>query len=296
MGSKEFGLEVFKSIHTSITDLNWIIIHPDDTNDPRSAIKEFQVYASNKGIPFNVFNRSTNLLKIVDGINIEIGVICGWYKLLSEEELKLPRFGFWGIHNSLLPLYRGGSPLVWSIIDGGENVGYSVFKIQPEMDSGPIILQEKIDLKINNTISDALNLISQKVTSKIGEKLKQVLGVSENSFEQNEMLATYVNQRRYEDGIVNWQMESIKVHNFIRAQAHPYPGSFSFYKGKRIHFFKSEILSSSTPCHPGEIIEVKNGELIIGCAENSLIKIKDYDFKSFSEPEFFQVGGYFKTN
>ena len=158
--SKDFGLSILKSIpeHT----FGSLIIHPDDTKDKRSVMNLCSEYAKSVNSKFIVSSSIKKTEKIIKDYSPDIVLVCGWYSIFSKELLIIPKKGFFGIHHSLLPKYRGGSPLVWSIINDEKFVGSTVFRLENKLDSGLIAMQIKIKNNINLSIQDILKILKQK--------------------------------------------------------------------------------------------------------------------------------------
>ena len=118
IGSKKLGLDVLKSLTGVNKDINWLVIHPEDINDERSVKDEFIEYCNTNSIQFLVTKTAKQANKIMEEENFRFAMVCGWYWILPGYLVTRKEKSFYGIHNSLLPKYRGGSPLVWAIING----------------------------------------------------------------------------------------------------------------------------------------------------------------------------------
>ena len=129
IGSKQFGFDIFKIFFNSKFYVEWVIIHPDDLINSMSKYKDFRLFTEKNNIKLFKIKSNNELDKLINTFKPEFAIVCGWYSLFRNSLINLFPKGMWGIHNSLLPLYRGGSPLVWSIINGDQYVGSSLFKI-----------------------------------------------------------------------------------------------------------------------------------------------------------------------
>jgi len=209
----------------------------------------------------------------INEIRPDIGFVCGWYWLLDASTLGLVRSGLWGIHNSLLPKYRGGAPLVWAIMNGDRVVGSTVFRISSGMDDGPVLHQVRVSLRQEQTVADALTLIEQKLLEELPAKWKQLLRGTPSVRAQREKNATYCGQRTEEDGAIDWHASASKIHNFIRAQTPPYPGAFSYWQKERITILRSKVFAGTYFGTPGQILRRTHEALIVACGENTAIEI-----------------------
>lgn len=148
--------------------------------------------------------------------------------LLDDRGLSLPAIAALNIHGSLLPKYRGRTPHVWAIINGESESGITVHCIDTGCDTGDIVVQRRVAISEEMTGNDLLEKFLVEYPALILEALSLVnqrdfLGVRQNHNE-----ATEFPKREPEDGGIDWDWSSSKIVNWIRAQAYPYPGAFSY--------------------------------------------------------------------
>lgn len=276
LGSKNLGLAIFKKVY-EISNKNWSIVHPNDSSDSRSDLENFRDYAEKNGIPFFIANNGKEAQKIIEKINPNIGLVCGWYWLIKEETLEAIPGGLWGIHNSLLPKYRGGSPLVWSIINGEKTVGSSVFKLTKGMDEGDILHQVEIHLSPEHDIQYALQEIEKKLLETLPEQWNALVMGKAVLKLQNQHEATYCGSRTPLDGHIDWSWSAERVHNFVRAQTTPYPGAFTYSEGQKTIIRKTRALSEVYFGTPGQIIFITSEGIIISCGGNTALCVIDVE-------------------
>jgi methionyl-tRNA formyltransferase len=273
LGSKQLGLNVFKSLFQKTPNLQWLIIHPDDELDERSNLIDFRNFAKEVDLEFYVTNSAKNTSEILQLIKPDIGVVCGWYWLLDKIDLEKIRGGLWGIHNSLLPRYRGGSPLVWSIIQGDEFVGSTIFKISDGLDNGPILHQIKFRMEDSDNISTVLHKIERILISEFPAKWFELISNDVELLTQDEENASYCGQRIIKDGLIDWSKSSKSVNDFIRALVPPYPCAFSFLKGERVEVLESKIHNGIFHGTPGQILKRELKSVVVSCGNNTAIEI-----------------------
>jgi methionyl-tRNA formyltransferase len=273
LGSKSFGLEVFKIIYKYENNSKWTILHPDDSADSRSCLSEFREFAKSENIPFHVVNSSREASNLVFAIKPVIGLVCGWYWIISEEVLAFTGNNFWGIHNSLLPKYRGGSPLVWSIINGDEKVGCSVFRISKGIDDGEIAHQIVIENRAEDTIFTLLTKIQNRLLLELLPVWELISCGNSKLIVQNETEATYCGQRKPEDGVINWRMTSKEINAFCRAQVFPYPNAFTYVNGLKISIVATSVHEKVYFGTPGQILKREESSILVSCGGSSALEI-----------------------
>jgi methionyl-tRNA formyltransferase len=273
LGSKKLGIEILKCLFDASPLLSWTVIHPNDESDNRNCLNEFQTFCQEKELDLQVVDSQSTANEIIDGLRPDIAVVCGWYWLLRKKVLDVVEHGFWGIHNSLLPKFRGGAPLVWSMINGDKYVGSSFFKLSEGMDDGPILHQVKVELQADHTVSDVLSIIEKSFIDDLPEKWEELLQFREKPIFQDEEDATYCGQRIEADGHINWSASASVVHNFIRAQSPPYPGAFAYLSDAKISMLSSRVVNGHFFGTAGQVIRVKKPSVTICCGGQTAIEL-----------------------
>lgn len=276
LGSKQLGLEIFSKIYHCAPN-DWIIIHPDDSDDSRSCLEDFRQFAEKEDVPFFLVSSNKEAQDILCDIRPEIGLVCGWYWLIKEEIIDAFGRGLWGVHNSLLPKYRGGSPLVWSIINGDNEVGASVFRLTKGMDDGEVLHQIRISLNEDGDVSYALSEIEKELLRSLPIKWADLISGNAVLMQQKHQDATFCASRSASDGAIEWGWPAKKIHNFIRAQAFPYPGAFFFLAEKKISIQKARVFDGVCYGTPGQVAFVSGDEVIVSCGEASALVIMEVE-------------------
>jgi len=171
---------------------------------------------------------------------IDFFVVVSYGKMIPKEILDLPKLGTLNIHPSLLPLYRGPSPIIAPILNGDQETGVTIIKINEKMDHGPILAQEKIKLSGSEFIEDL-----EKSLGKLGAELliKIILDFISGNIrpkEQDHSQATFVKKITKADGEINLADDPNK--NWAKFRAfYKSPRSFFFENGKRIIITKAKL-------------------------------------------------------
>jgi len=164
---------------------------------------------------------------------IDLFIVVAYGKILPESLLNMPKFSSINIHYSLLPKYRGASPVESAILNGDIETGITIQKMEFKMDSGPIIAQEKISIHLEEKAQEL-----RKRLIKVGGELlvKTLPDYIENKIKlipQNESWATYCKKIKKEDGLIDLDNDPIKNYNKFKAYAF-WPRTFFFKNNKRI--------------------------------------------------------------
>jgi methionyl-tRNA formyltransferase len=278
IGSKPLGLACLKTIHSLFPDKLSGVLTIEDSVDCRSAYPDFVNYCSLHKIKLHCAKSRKESEEIILNVNPEICFVVNWYWLISPEVLNAVPDGFIGMHNSLLPKYRGSSPLVWSIINGDKEVGYSLFSFSEGMDDGPIWHQYKkqptLDDSIQTLLHDFENSVGHVLTKIYPQIVRRELTPKPQSTENT----TYCAQRIEKDGLVDWTKSAMNIFNFIRAQSRPYPGAFTYYKGNKLILWKAKMMTDTYFGTPGQVAKRTNQSIFVICGDTHAIELFDVSY------------------
>ncbi len=273
LGSKALGLSVLKCLLAAEPPCRWTIIHPPDESDGRSRIDEFRSLALKHDLDLLVATSSSDAKQMIFDRGPDIGFVCGWYWLLDADVLRTVAGGLWGIHNSLLPKYRGGAPLVWSIINGDPIVGSTVFRISEGVDDGPILFQVRVPLSDTDDISNALEELERCLLQELPKKWAALLSGGALLSQQIEAEATYCGQRQPIDGLIDWRKSAKEIHDFVRAQAPPYPCAYTFLDNQCVRVIRTKLFDSPYLGTPGQILRRNERTVLVACGEKTALEI-----------------------
>lgn len=233
-----------------------------------------------------------NFSEKIKELNPDIAVLVAYGKKIPEELLKIPKKGFINVHPSLLPKYRGASPVQTAILNGDKKTGVTIFVLDEKIDRGPILAQKTYEMEGNETtpeLKEKLSLLGAEVL--IPSAKKYAAGELKPQ-KQDEGRAILTKQFSREDGKIDFKKSAEEIERMIRA-FHPWPGAWTeIQKIGRIKITKAKILHPKIGCAanqtPGHIFKTEQGKMAIGCSPGSLIveKLIPQGKKEMSGEEF----------
>lgn len=246
------------------------VIAAKDTGVENDFFEELQEFCKFKSIKFLSKSDHKNSTKEYYSFAI------GWRWLIPEIKNLIV------FHDSLLPKYRGFSPLVNMLINGEKKIGVTGLYAVEEYDKGDIIWQKAIDIEYPIKIQQAITLISLLY----GEAVVEIFNLLKNGHEikrkmQEESEATYSLWRDENDYFINWETSSQQIQRFCDAVGYPFKNAMTFVNGKKIKILEVEqhpdVTVETRDNHIGKIIFMEKGMPIVVC-KNGLIKIKKYEY------------------
>ncbi len=192
------------------------------------------------------------------------------YKYIIEDDI----FNFCeiialNVHGSLLPKYRGRTPLIWAIINGEEKTGITIHEIDAGCDTGGIILQQEVTIPVSATGHEMIEVFKTLYTTMVRQSIQLIKSGSYKVIKQIEKEATFYGRRTPEDGEINWEWSSSRIYNWVRALSPPYPGAFSYVCNQK--FIIEKVTKIEHPFSPLQ----KNGTVIGFIANSPIIKCQD---------------------
>ncbi len=220
--------EVFKK-----TDIEFIA-----TDKKSESIIQF---SKEKSIPIFIGNpREGELKKSLGDVTSKLLLSVNYLFLIEPDILDLFQYPI-NFHGSLLPKYRGRTPHVWAIINNENKTGITAHFMDEGCDTGDILLQHEIKIERDETGADILQKYQLLYPSLVLKVISIVASGRVLSKKQDESKATYFGKRSPEDGQINWDWSKLRIRNWVRAQAYPYPGAFSVYENQKIVIDKVEF-------------------------------------------------------
>ncbi len=195
------------------------------------------------------------------------------FRMLPEIVWNMPPMGTINVHGSLLPQYRGAAPINWAIINGAKETGVTTFKLKHEIDTGNILLQQKIEILPTD---NAGTLHDKMMIAGAALLVKTVIGVVENSIIEISQDATsepllHAPKIFKEDTKINWNQPATNILNFIRGMS-PYPAAFTTLESKMLKIYTAEI-ENETPNIPVGNYETDGKTFLKFAAQNAWINV-----------------------
>jgi methionyl-tRNA formyltransferase len=218
----------------------------------------------------------------IEAARPEVVITAGFGQKLGPAILGMPERGCLNVHASLLPKYRGASPVAAAIRDGLQEIGVSLFVMDEALDEGPVIAQRSVKLEGNETVDEATALLAEAGADLLVRTLGPYLAGEIEPQPQDDEAATYVSRLRKKDGVIDWDQPAEAVRNQIRSVT-TWPGAQTAWQPKVKHDpFPLLVLESGVcgraPAAPGEegpppgtVLAVGDEGIEVACGEGALL-------------------------
>lgn len=201
--------------------------------------------------------------------------VIGWSQIVKRAVLELPTQACIGFHPALLPQNRGRAVLPWTILQGLRRSGATLFYLDEGLDSGDILIQKSFTVEFDETARTLYN----KVTATLREMIREILPFLENGNPprqpQEHSRATYCAKRTPADGFIDWQRSAEQIWTLIRAVGEPYPGAFTFHRGRKLIVWEASLVGSAPYCGlPGQIQAISQDGALVQCGDGQHILLR----------------------
>lgn len=195
-------------------------------------------------------------------------IVIAYGRILPKAVLDIPTYGAINVHASLLPKYRGAAPIQRVIIDGEKKTGVTIMQLDQGMDTGNIVETAQMDIPQHMTageLFEALGEMGAKALISVLDDLPEKLA---NSTPQDHEKATYAEKVTKEMGAIDWTKDAKVLDALIRGM-YPNPGTYTFFRGKRVKIHRAKVSEGESKEAPGTILSTKDG-LTIACGKGAL--------------------------
>ena len=270
LGMPEFAVLPIKSIAASKHNLAAVVSQPDRETDRKKNLlpTPAKLIAKELGIDVYQFEKvSRDGLDVIRKIAPDIIVTAAFGQLLSQEFLDIPRFGVLNIHASLLPKYRGSSPIQSAILNGETESGVTVMKTVLKMDEGDILFTHTLPIDDETTYLSLSNRMSALGAEMIVDALDAIESGKAVFTPQDGSKATYTKKINKADGLIDFSESADKIVRKINA-FNPWPSAYLFRGGEPLKIFAAKAVDASGEC--GKVVCAGQGGLVVKCGEGAL--------------------------
>jgi len=275
-GSPESALPSFRRILDSGHSIELVITQPDRPagRGKRLSYSPVKQQALAEGIPIYQTTRIRKdpiaVAKLRE-INPDLNVVVAFGQIIPESIIYLPPFNSINLHFSLLPKFRGASPVQWAILEGKTTTGLTVFELNEKLDEGKILAQEMVEISPDETAAELENRLAVIGAELLVKTISRIQDIQPQ--EQDHTKASFAPRISKDDGKINWTKDAHFIKRQIRAFT-PWPSTFTFYQGKRIKVTKGKREPiKPAKGEPGEIVSVDKKGISVMCGSETVFLI-----------------------
>ncbi len=246
IGTSQFGRPALESLIKNGYQILKVVTQPDKTSGRKKELipSPIKSFALENNLEILQPKKISEIKEEISNLNSDLIIVASYGQIISEEILNYPSFKSINLHPSLLPKYRGPSPIQTAILNGDKNTGTTIMLMDAKMDHGPILIQKKIKIEDNDNYQSLEKKLSRLSAKTLIEILPQYLKKEIEPKIQDEDQATYTKMFSRQDGKINLNDNPKEIEKKIRA-FYPWPGVWTIIEGKRIKILEVKIVNNS---------------------------------------------------
>jgi len=298
-GSPTSALPSLNKILDAGNYINLIITQPDRPSGrgKKLAISPVKKFALDRDISIyqpEKIRKDPIILKKIKAESPDLNIVVAYGQIIPSSIIYLPKYDSINLHFSLLPKYRGSSPVHWAILNGDKKTGITIFKLNEKMDEGDILSQEEVDIFPSESAVDLearLALIGAELLVKTITRIDKI-----KPQKQDHSLSTYAPLLKKEDGKINWEKDALSIERQVKA-FNPWPSTYTFLGERRIKILKGRSTDKKASSgSPGEIFKINKEGLEVCCGDRNsfLIEILQPENKKEMNAYSFSLGAKIK--
>ena len=281
MGTPSFAVSSLKALLDAKMNVVGVVTAPDKPAGrgmqlQQSAVKQF---ALEHQLPIAQPEKlkSPEFFAQIQAWQPDIQIVVA-FRMLPESIWSLPPMGTLNVHGSLLPKYRGAAPINWAIINGEKETGVTTFRLQHAIDTGDILLQERIPISPDMTAGELHDTMMEVGAQTLVKTLHELIAGTIQSKPQEETLAILHAPKIFtKDCQIDWQQPVAQIHNLIRGLA-PFPGALTKVDGKIVKLFITSIVNENPKEPIGSFVTDGKTYARFACS-NGYIQLKDIQWE-----------------
>ncbi len=282
MGTPDFAVTPLKSIYEAGHEIVGVYTQPDRQKGRGKKFLPSDVKVAATELGLDIYQpeklRDTEAVEVLKGLSPDLVVVAAYGQILSEVVLGIPKYGCINIHASLLPKYRGASPIEASILSGDEETGVTIMYMAKGLDTGDVISQASIPIGRHNT-ETLTKALSELGADLIVKTISDIESGKAERIPQNDSESSYAGKLDKAMGELDFGKSAEELERLIRAM-YPWPCAYTYFDGKTLKIIDSEVVSltdeilGDTSITEGCVAEVTKKYFVIRCKNQGLKILK----------------------
>ena len=274
MGTPDFAVPVLDRIIKEGYEVVLVITQPDRPKGRKKTLTPppVKVAAEKHGIPVFQPEKIKDEYQEVLAYEPDLIVTAAFGQILPESLLKEPEYGCINVHASLLPEFRGGAPIHYSILEGKEETGVTIMYMVKRLDAGDMLSKVKVTIEDRDHVGTLHDKLSAAGADLLAKTLPDLLAGRLTPEAQDESKVTFASNIRREQELIDWSNDQQTVYNHVRG-LHPWPVAYTFWKGKPLKIWWAEKVDGIFKEEPGTVTRIEEDGIVVATGENKAVKV-----------------------
>lgn len=243
-GTPAFALATLERLAGSVHHVTLVVTQPDRPRGRGQHVvaSPVKAFAVARDIPVRQPDRlrDESVLAELADLNLDLGVVAAYGRILPAALLSIPRLGMINVHASLLPRWRGAAPVHRAILAGDRETGVTIMRVVPALDAGPMLAKERISIGPHETSAVLESRLAALGADLLVQTVNRLSAGPIPEEPQDESLVTYANRLERSESRVDWQRPATEIHDRIRG-LQPWPVATALFHGRRLRLLGSVV-------------------------------------------------------
>ncbi len=294
-GTPEFGIPCLDALEQSTHQIKAIYSQPDRPAGrgrklQASPVKEWAVQHQ---IPvYQPLNfKNPEAIEELAALKPDVLIVIAYGLILPRAVLEIPKFGCINVHASLLPRWRGASPIQQAILHGDAQSGVTIMQMDVGLDTGAMYVKEVCDITKQDTAASLHDKLAHISAKPLLQTLDELANKKAKPEAQNNELATYAGKIQKEDALINWQQSAVEIDRRIRA-FNPWPVTFTTIGDDVLRIHQAQIADVKCSQAPGTVVQIDKKGMLVATGKQCLLveKIQFPGAKAISVADWLNAG------
>lgn len=268
MGTPKIATHVLDKLISHEANISAVLTQPKKPlgRGLKLITSDVEKVAIDNNLPLFTPESESEIIQIVSRYAPDLLLVVAYGHILSKKVLSLSKIGSINIHGSLLPKYRGPSPIQTTILEGDDIAGITFQLMTEKMDEGAILFQKNINVGSDETTKSLTEKLTALACNEVVTTLNNYLNNKIKPKKQNDKKATYCHLITKDDGLIDWKSSATTIDRKIRAYT-PWPKAFTYWKDKKLTIIRSA--HTDEKLQPGRV-KSANSKLFVGTSTTAL--------------------------
>lgn len=274
LGTPDFSSKVLNSLINSKHKVVAVVTQEDKKVGRKQILTEspVKILAKQHGIKVLQFHKiRLEGYEELKNLNADIFITCAYGQIISQEILDIAKYGTINIHFSLLPKYRGASPVQWTLINGEKLAGVTIMRTDAGIDTGDIIVQKSLEIEEDDNTESLLNKLADLSIQPLFDVLDSFENNSIKFIKQGDDF-TYFPMLKKEDGLIDFNKTSLDIVNLVKG-LYIWPNAYFYLNDKTVKIFKAKTVDFASENDAGTIVKADKQGLYIKCGNNTYLSV-----------------------
>ncbi len=277
MGTPDFSVDCLKALIDSEHDIVGVFCQPDKPVGRKQVLTPPDVKVEALKHDLKIFQpaslKNGKGVEILEKIQPELVVVVAYGKILPKDFLDFPKYGCINIHASVLPKYRGASPIHFAVLNGDKTTGVTAQLMDEGVDTGDILNVATVEIGENDTTEYMYEVLAPLGARVLMETIELLEKGELKPVKQDDSKASNVGLLSKDMSNIDWSCSAFEIHNKIRG-LYSWPGASTVLGGKTLKLHSSFLSDKKGNNKPGEVIENSN-KLVVACGDNKCVEITE---------------------